>query len=760
MTSKRLFLRGMADDMRHKVWMLALSVLGSFLSMPVLWLLRYRDVSVGSITMSLSAMAPERAAEAIQESINSMADFYRQEMMLSTGIIAILGALIVGVECFHYLQQKSMVDTWHSLPVSRLQLFGLKYINGVLIWLVPYLVSMVLTLLFSGVLLARINALSGMTRLIREAGINTAILILVFLLVYHLMLLSATLTGNSLNTLALAVILGCGAVAAYMMWLIFMVTYFETYRPTGEGSYAVLGCSPLIMPFFLLYCRVEDEFMVPGFPVSSILLCIAAALAMGALALFFYIRRPSERAGRGVDIKWLAAILRVFVGSLAGMGGWMFMHLLTGGVAWSIFGMMLGGGLVYGVSDVVFSMDFKAFFRHKWSMACSLFLVLLIGVGFREDWMGYDSYLPPQDSIEKISIACQSYGYGLGSEQILEDMELTDKAQIYAFLERGIENVFGRAHKPERQAIVDAYLGGDRYRRDTFLARVTLSGGRSYCRVYPYYEWDEDVVTPLLCSEEYARAAYYLPEDVIDACVSMHISSGINNGGGLRNVEIKDESIMRKVAESYNMDLLDDPEGIIRGQDRLLGQIVVRTQAWNRSVTLDLFEGMTHTLETLDNSGIRIFDLPRKAEEVESITFEVDRERYLYGGEEPIRPVEWSIRGWFGVYPDSMPGRAEEEPRTGTDSPSSAAEYAALSESDVSEDDYRFTVTDPEKIEELLGLVQYTHMRHAVGVFTQDFVSDVTIRDSEGVEWEVYLRRGALPEEYVQRFIREAESNR
>ena len=35
MTSKNLFFKAMKEDMRHKLWMAALSVLGNFLALPV-----------------------------------------------------------------------------------------------------------------------------------------------------------------------------------------------------------------------------------------------------------------------------------------------------------------------------------------------------------------------------------------------------------------------------------------------------------------------------------------------------------------------------------------------------------------------------------------------------------------------------------------------------------------------------------------------------------------------------------------------------
>ena len=229
MISKRLFLKGMREDLRHKVWMVALSLLGSFLTLPVVWLLRYSDVDMSVVNGQITVMTSQEYEKALTETINNMAAFFGQELMLSASVIAILGAVVTGLEAFHYLQQKSMVDTYHSLPVSRTQLFGIKYINGLLIWLVPYLLCSVLALALSGVLLARVGGGGGIPRLILETGKNTLVLVIAFLLVYHMMLLATMLTGNMLNTLTVAVILGGGVIAVYGLTLGFMTTFFHTY---------------------------------------------------------------------------------------------------------------------------------------------------------------------------------------------------------------------------------------------------------------------------------------------------------------------------------------------------------------------------------------------------------------------------------------------------------------------------------------------------------------------------------------------------
>lgn len=755
MTSKHLFLKGMREDIQHKVWMLVLSLLGSFLAMPVLWLLYYTDTDIGNTTLYMKNMTSQEQARAISETIGRVVRFFRGDLILATGVIAIVGAVIVGLECFRYLQQKSMVDTYHSLPVSRMQIFAIKYVNGLLIWLVPYLLCMILTLVICSAQLAPIGGTEGVPALIREAVVDTAVLIVVYLLIYHLMLLATMLTGNMLNTLAMASILGCGVIIAYGLGLGFMTTYLNTYYPQGRrGIQAALYASPMAAPVYLLSCRMEDEVSALGFPVTPTLICLGVALALGGLTLFVYSKRPSERAGRGVDMKGLAGILRACVSVLGGMGGWLFMYSLVDSTAWSVFGALLVGILTYGVLDVIFSMDFKAFFRHKYSMAASMALTLLISFGYRGDWMGYDRYLPQQEDIQKVSIACSPYSISRNWPEILEGVELTDASQIYAFLERGIENVFGQEHISEEALVGEAY-GELVYKTNAFYVEVTLASGRSYFRTYPYYRWDEDVVLPLLCSEEYARGAYYLSEDVIDACYNMRFVSDSGIDGGA--CETKDERILREVAAAYNQDLLEQPEVIIRGEDRLLGQVYVQIRqvyGYTQTLTLDIFEGMTHTLAAMERGGIRIFNQPVEAKDVESITFKVNGSRYGSRGDASISFVERGIRSWFGVYPDSgykpypeMAADSEGSGQLAVDIPSTESET------------YTFVITAPEEIEELLELIQYCDRGHN-GVFTRGSVSDVTVQDDHGTEWAVSVRRGALPEKYIQRFLEEAEAQR
>lgn len=739
MISKRLFLKSIREELRHKVWMIALSMLGNFLAMPVVWLLRYTDVDMVRTSDIINNTIASELEKVIMEAGNMMVEYFQQSLLAAAGIIAILGAVIVGLESFRFLQQKSMVDTYHSLPVSRSVLFGAKYVSGLLIWLVPYLLCMALTWIFASVLMIRVGGAGVVPRLFLAAGKNTAILLIVFMLVYHLMLLATMLTGNVLNTLVVSGVLGGGVLTLYGLLYGFNYSYFHTYIERsyydGErGLQAALCCSPIVSPIYLLAATVDKEVAGENYP-AVLLACLGMALLLGVLAWLAYSRRPSERGGHGVDLKWIAAPLRIFVSIVGGMGGWLFMYYLMGGTAWCIFGALLVGILAYGVLDVVFSMDFKAFFRHRWSMAAAAVVTLLVCFGFLRDWTGYDRYLPQQEQIRQVSVYCRSYTNNPRLYSLPEAMELTDTAQIYAFLERGVDNTQGRLHKTAETELEELYCG-ESHSADTFYVRVVLENGRSYYRKYNYYEWDEDVVLPLLCSEEYAHNCYFIPEEILDNCYNMTFTNTANETGEA----VTQKEILRQVAEAYNQDLLEQPRTVILNQGRAIGRVQMWVEYKGRNTRwyLDVNENMSHTLQAMEQNQIQFQGQSLGAEDVESLSFLVKGASYWYTGDTGISLAERSIRGHFGVYPEHAP----------------ALEGQPACETEGSEPQgYELTITDPAEIGELLPLIQFTSMHKGDGELVQALVGGVSILDRQGTEWNAYIRRGTLPEKYIQRLL-------
>ena len=138
MTSKLCFSKVLRENFRHKTWMLALSGLGNMLAIPVAFLM---------YTGRRSYYADYSAAAALAVTASNLKGFFTSVLPVTAGIIAIAGAMIVGLFGFRYVFHRNMTDTWHSMPVKRRTLFLAGWLNGLLIWLVPFLVSLLITLI-------------------------------------------------------------------------------------------------------------------------------------------------------------------------------------------------------------------------------------------------------------------------------------------------------------------------------------------------------------------------------------------------------------------------------------------------------------------------------------------------------------------------------------------------------------------------------------------------------------------------------------
>ena len=148
MTSRRLFFKVMREDMRHRVGMVVLSVLESFLLLPVAWLIFTNQLG-GSVQIH---------GEESWGLIQDIFVFFDGYLMLTGRLIAVSSVLTAGLGGFRFLFHKNMVDTYHSMPVSRDVLYGACYVNGILVWFVPFFVCFSLTLALAGAL---VNEMAG-----------------------------------------------------------------------------------------------------------------------------------------------------------------------------------------------------------------------------------------------------------------------------------------------------------------------------------------------------------------------------------------------------------------------------------------------------------------------------------------------------------------------------------------------------------------------------------------------------------------------
>ncbi len=754
MTSKPCFFRMMKEDFRHKIWMLVLSVLGNMMAIPVTYLIsvgnRPNVVTIRNLT--------SRAGR--------LGYFFTNTLMVTGGIIAIAGALIVGLAGFRFVFHRNMVDTYHSFPIKRKTFFLVNWLNGFLIWFGPFLTAVGVTVLLGlGKLSSLRNSLPSLVMseaekktvsgwltgggLLKEALISVLALTAAFLLVYHLVLLAVMLCGNMLNTLVTTAALGTGALAIWALFYAFCTEYFQTFVQSAHTGYRqIVYASPLASSIALLIRRGSYyEASAGSLFWPDLIINLMLALGLGILAFYGYRKRPSELAEQGLRIRPVRFLIQIPVSLGAAMSGWIFFYMIGegAGLVWGIFGAVLAGGVAFGVLDIVFHMDFKSFFAHKILMGVMVAAGVCTGLVFYYDWIGYDSYLPGEAEIAEIAVYDSFCSNRYGSyyeidhaEHPLNGVHIRDSEAAYDFLE-SVTTAAGA------DTVEDT---GD-YGEEQILTRVTLENGRTYYRRYTVTRANSDPAYKLLSSPEYLHANFRIGPEEGKRYKSISIGRGYLYAEAQMNTEEGDR-LFEALCQAYNQDLEENPKAFICGDGRLFCSIKLFDEHYNNSRYLEVYEGMIHTREALRQQGFAEFAEPEDAADVEEIRLSLG---YRYMEEEGAYDLVAMAREVYGVDPAQTLEEAVDAPE---------AEYipTVMDQTMPVEltDEIVLHITDKEEIKELLELLSLEETRNYGGrAFRAGQVNQITLIPAEGEEASASeipasISYGALPEKYILRF--------
>ena len=726
MTSRVSFYKAMLQDLRHRVWMIALSCLGSFLALPVFYLLIKEDWD-----HRIARWSTESTWNIDEYKLECIQGFFTNFLPITCGIVLVAGAIIVGMFGFRYVFSKKMVDQYHSIPITRTQWFLVHYLNGFMIWFVPMLIGALTCAVMAGIFLGDFGAWISTLGALAMTVLN---LILAFLLIYHLTIVAVMLSGNVLNTLVNGAILGFAVIAIYGMVEIFCGTYFDTYYSLfGDRVLNIIWASPLVSAIYQLYMHaVGNMKLVPC------LMNIVMVLVMWAAGYVLYLRRPSELAEQGMKTKSAQVIFKTAATLLAGMCGWIFFHLLTGHLAWMIFGAVLVGVLCYGILDIIFHMDFKAFFAHKLQMIFTVLGVIIIGCVFRFDWIGFDSYVPKMDNIASMGICINGLGINsLDIEDRIDSMEYTDKEVIHAFLNKMASKQSGQYPTEGSSAL--AYV------------KVTEESGKTYYRMYRVWEEEEELTVPILMDESYIKANVQVPQWLIDNAQEDTEYGYVELESYNDYREISDYRQLEAFYEAYNADMLANPELFIYQEDEVIGDMYIRNGGEEYYyMRLDIYESMEQTVTLLKELGYDDLFARHSAEYVDSITLYVYYDKYndktleqCFGLEEETAENSSAEKSTINMNPNSAEVIGVVEiPVTETIAQAEYREYF-----------YEAVVDKQEDIEELLEVVSLKTPDFR-SLFGAEYCSsvDVSIYWKSGSHDYVSIKSGRLPERFLEYF--------
>ncbi len=512
MTSRSWFFRGMTEEFKRRLWAVALSSLAFFFTFPV-------------SMVYLTTQSDRSDARNLNYFIDSAKELLSYGNGWTVTLMAIM-AVVLGFSGFSYLNSKRKVDFYHSLPVRREKQFLIRYLCGILIAAVPYLVFAVIS--------AQIAAAAGapMGEIMRTALFGWAYQMLSFLIPYTAAVIAAMLTGNTVVGL-----MGFGVLNFYfplfvLLWQGLAEMCLETFCSHNFAADWAGRLSPM---FF--YISGFDKTVTGGMVLSR----LAAAAVFILIAAVLHKKRPSEAAGRAMAFPLSQPFIRIMITTEFSVSGLMFFWNLGGrSIGWAVFGLLAGGVICHCVIEIIYHFDFKKLFCHKRQMVFSLALAFGFFALFFWDITGYDSWLPDSGQMDSAAAYAEngadswvdygtlflgkeengrSYGQWLRESEeehitdrmILENSDLAlefARTWIESWNQTGMEAVRGNSWPEERVCVI--------YR---------MKNGRTVKRVYDIPEENvKDLFREIYHDSGYKKGRYPLLEMTEDQLKGVQVS--------------------------------------------------------------------------------------------------------------------------------------------------------------------------------------------------------------------------------------------
>lgn len=404
MTWKKLFFRTTFHDLKKRSWCMALIFIIQFFVIPVRALLPIQ--SQGSVYGSQHSVYYKETIQMLFE--NDIFTFGSVLLIL----MLILSAVILAMSGFSYLNSRKKVDFIHSMPIKREALFLSRYVAGVLLYMLPLIVNVGITLLIAA-------GSEGFTSYVFKSALWFLLYHLVyFLLFYGTAILAIVLIGNFVVSL-----LGMGILFSYqsVMWYvgtIFKRCFFQTYMREYDFIKAGDPIGILIRQIYSFHndfytvnyagrtVRIGEEYYYST-GGKMCLLALFGAVAAGGIALLLFRLRKSEAAGKSLVFPVSEPIIKVGLLLPVGIIGGMIFRTVASGyrTAWYIFGAAIAFLLGAAVIEMIFRQDFKSLFKHKVSALAGAAVIIIFTLCFQMDLLGFDSRIPKGSQIESVGIS-------------------------------------------------------------------------------------------------------------------------------------------------------------------------------------------------------------------------------------------------------------------------------------------------------------------------------------------------------------------
>ena len=295
MTSKISFTKMVLQNVKERGAWLLVSFLAMLMALPVQTMMRLDNVAA----YGLKPKELEKEAANVFLNVTGFDNIFLL-------LLVVVSAFCLGMTGYMYLYSKEKTDFYHSLPLKRERMYFVPYVSGILIFVLPYLLNLLLALLAGAV---KGTFPEGAVSMAFGAFLNHIVFFLVF---YHVAILAVMLTGNLFTgAMAYAAFLSYGFIIKEV-FIGMAERFFQTVVPSmlQGGSVSIFRLSFhtggwTFSPLYAYYRSISDAVGISGRNIPWLYMGIGAASAIVVLALCILVfrLRPSESYHKAIAFK-------------------------------------------------------------------------------------------------------------------------------------------------------------------------------------------------------------------------------------------------------------------------------------------------------------------------------------------------------------------------------------------------------------------------------------------------------------------------
>ena len=587
------------EEYKKYIWALALTIIGFISSKIILPLLDYSNY-INAKNRFVENLSNNE--EYLLKKLESLNDYLTIDNDFNK-IVVIGLAILLGTVIFSYLHNKKKIDFYHSLPITRSNLFFIKYLLGIAIALPIIIISHFLLYGIFSILLG--DNIVNFKEILEAVVID----IVFFMAIYSITVFANILAGNTIIGIILSgVLLNLFSIIILVIFSLSDI-FFSPIIDLGHISDYQLKYNPIVC-YFVLKNNIDYVSVTSmNFTKINILsMYILITLIITIINLILFKIRKSEKAGVCISFKYAKTILKYLGVCIGAVLVGVIFYLISNSIFALYLGVILGCIILHCLVEIIYDFDFRAIFKNWYSIIGCFVICCLIIFSYQFDIFKRIDYVPNIDKIENVDI------------NIYNDSEEAKNIQSQDVIQAALE-----LHKEYLESTIEK----NKYSTENIKIKYKLKNGSILVRYigidYPNLEDEEipnknNLLSKIINDKEYIEKAYSIlyRTDIKEDDITTFIYDNSGNSDEPKdNFKYDNKKLIENIKKDYdNKKLIEnikkdiEQNGIYTVNEEILFSIRFYIErSWeyeivNNSYTINISNKYKNTLNYLESLNI------------------------------------------------------------------------------------------------------------------------------------------------------------